>query len=101
VVVIEAQRTVATTDSIVATTDAFGRDVLDSPDTYELLDGAIRITAAISFAIGADLDPSPAHFGNSSNTYIAETASDRQLLARFGIDTARLPVKSVDGRGGS
>jgi hypothetical protein len=91
-VMIEAQRTVTETQGIAKTVDAFGRTALDSPDRYELLDGAIRITAAISFAIGADLDPSPADLEGSSNVYIAETDSDRRLLARFGIDRARLPL---------
>jgi hypothetical protein len=96
-VVIEAQRTVAEIDSIVQTTDVFGLPALDSPDTYELLDGAIRITAAISFAIGADLDPSPAALEDSTNAYIAETDVDRHLLTRFGTHRARLPVNASTG----
>jgi hypothetical protein len=91
--VIEAERLVTKPGEIAKTTDAFGRAALESPEIYELLDGAIRITAAMSFAIGTDLEPSAADFG-ASNVYVAETDPDRRVLAEFGTDRARIPVKA-------
>jgi hypothetical protein len=96
-VVIEAQRTVTEVDRIVTATDIFGSATLSSPDIFDLLDGAVRISAAISFAIGTDLSPSPSHLANSANKYVAETDNDQRLLERFGIDRARLPLKATTG----
>jgi hypothetical protein len=96
-VVIEAQRTVTDIARIVTATDVFGRATLSSPDIDDLLDGAIRISAAISFAIGTDLSPSAADLANSANKYIAETDNDQRLLERFGIDRACLPLKASTG----
>jgi hypothetical protein len=90
--VVEAQTAVMDTDQILEASDVFGRPSLACPDIYMLRDGATRIGAAMSFAIGSAFAVSSADLEDFPNNYVAETTEDQYLLDRFGIDAARLPL---------
>lgn len=95
-VLIEAECCVEDVAEIAVDTDVFGRRVLSSPDIYSLLDGSIRISAAIGFAAGVTLSTNAADFAEeSANRYIAETREDEQILRDFGVDSARMPLRAT------
>ncbi len=96
-IVIRGQRTVARTNQIVEAPDVLGRAALSSPDVHELMDGAIRIGAAISFAIGINLSVSLAELPDLPNDYVANTLEDDGVLERFGTTRARLPLQATTG----